>query len=223
MASTAASVCAAGARAASSVTTGASSKAATHSKLSVEELGRRAYAFYKSIGSPKYIVAPMVLSRQANSATCHPALLTLSRSCLQVNASELPFRMLCRKYGAQLCYTPMIHSRMYNEKPHYRKDNFHTVPADRPLIAQVSVQTCHTILLDPKHTQLTRPFFVCWIRQICGHDPAVVLSAALKLQDHCDAIDLNLGCPQVLCSHHQHQPTTRCTTSPLARQPCHRA
>lgn len=45
------------------------------------------YAFYKKIGEPKHVVAPMV------------------------DQSELPFRMLTRKYGADVCYTPMLHSR----------------------------------------------------------------------------------------------------------------
>jgi hypothetical protein len=39
---------------------------------------------------------------------------------LKVDMSELPFRMLCRKYGAELCYTPMYHSRMFAEEPKYR-------------------------------------------------------------------------------------------------------
>ena len=33
--------------------------------------------------------------------------------------------------------------------------------------------------------------------QMCGNDPAVLLDAGRVLQEHCDAIDLNLGCPQV--------------------------
>ncbi|KAK1260972.1 Pyridoxal biosynthesis protein PDX1.1 [Acorus gramineus] len=51
----------------------------------------RAWAHWRKIGEPKTIVAPMV------------------------DNSELPFRMLCRKYGAAAAYTPMLHSRIFSE------------------------------------------------------------------------------------------------------------
>ena len=44
------------------------------------------YDFWRSIGSPKYVCSPME------------------------HYSELPFRLLTKKYSCQLGYTPMIHS-----------------------------------------------------------------------------------------------------------------
>lgn len=37
-----------------------------------------------------------------------------------------------------------------------------------------------------------RPLFV----QFCANDPDTLLAAARLAEPHCDAIDLNLGCPQ---------------------------
>lgn len=84
-----------------------------------------------------------------------------------VDASELAFRMLVRRYGAHVCYTPMIHSKLFLEKKKYRKEAFNTAPGDRPLIAQ-----------------------------LCGNDPNIVCQVAKMLENDVDAIDMNFGCPQ---------------------------
>jgi hypothetical protein len=99
--------------------------------------------FFESIGSPRLIVAPMV------------------------EQSDLSFRMLTRKYGAQLVYTQMLNANSFVNSKDYRDLNFRTCAADRPLIVQFG-----------------------------GHDPTVLLQAAKYVEDHCDAIDINLGCPQ---------------------------
>ncbi|KAK8048448.1 hypothetical protein PG994_010178 [Apiospora phragmitis] len=97
-------------------------------------------AFYESIGSPKFVVAPMV------------------------DQSEFAWRMLTRSFmtpaenAKLLAYTPMFHARLFEETPKYRESHFQST--------------------------------------FCANDPAHLLAAARHAAPYCDAIDLNLGCPQ---------------------------
>ncbi|XP_074304981.1 uncharacterized protein LOC141639898 [Silene latifolia] len=103
----------------------------------------RAWAHWTKLGRPKTVVAPMV------------------------DCSELPFRMLCRKYGAQAAYTPMLHARLFSECEKYRSTEFSTCKEDRPLFIQ-----------------------------FCANDPNILLEAASRVETLCDYVDINLGCPQ---------------------------
>ncbi|KAG8666189.1 tRNA dihydrouridine synthase [Fusarium poae] len=119
-------------------------------------------AFYESIGSPKFIVAPMV------------------------DQSEFAWRMLTRSFispteqKSLLAYTPMLHARLFSQDDKYRKAHFQAVKADG-----------ETPWLDG-NPSIDRPLFV----QFCANDPDALLSAAKQVAPYCDAVDLNLGCPQ---------------------------
>ena len=84
-----------------------------------------------------------------------------------VGASELAFRLLCRRYGTQLAYTPMMNSELFAIDEDYRNEQFQCTSEDRPIVAHFS-----------------------------GNNPEVIVQAAKHVENRCDAIDLNLGCPQ---------------------------
>jgi len=104
-----------------------------------------------------------------------------------VGQSEWAFRVLCREYGATVCYSPMWFSKSFpninetdNEKTNYRN----------ACLADIGVDPQGNYISDLNAKD--RPLVV----QFCGNDPKVLLNAALQVQDYCDAIDINLGCPQ---------------------------
>ena len=102
-----------------------------------------------------------------------------------VGASELAFRLLCRKYGATLAYTPMMSSSQFIKEAAENTSlqnggtnaittiansnicEFQTIPQDRPLVVHFS-----------------------------ANHPNEFAQAAKLVEHNCDAIDLNLGCPQ---------------------------
>ena len=108
--------------------------------------------FRDTLGSPVHISAPMV------------------------GCSELPFRMLVRRHGVDVCYTPMIDSRRFVAAS----------PAER------------RALFDPRgccgdgnpHTD--RPL----VAQLCATTAEDFVAGAELVQDFVDAVDINFGCPQ---------------------------
>lgn len=135
-------------------------------------------AFYESIGSPKYVVAPMV------------------------DQSEFAWRLLTRSFlpaelrRSVLAYSPMMHAKLFTDSPKYRSSHFE--PLQPPLVLPAPGDSAQQATVRPEDAYLDgnpnidRPLFV----QFCANEPDVLLQAAKIVQPYCDAVDLNLGCPQ---------------------------
>ncbi|KAH9869883.1 hypothetical protein J1614_006804 [Plenodomus biglobosus] len=133
-------------------------------------------AFYESIGSPKLVLAPMV------------------------EQSEFAWRLLSRSFLPPsqqqnlLAYTPMFHSKMFGKESKYRDSHFQPLKSTIPSPSD----SYHLSTLDDSQKHLDgnpefdRPLTV----QFCSNDPDDLLAAAKHVAPFCDAVDLNLGCPQ---------------------------
>lgn len=159
--------------------------------------------WWKTLGSPRFVVAPMV------------------------DQSEAAFRLLCRRYGADLTYTPMLHAKLFSTSSAYRTANFDAV--DKPLFAQFCANDAGTLVEAARMVQphvdaidlnfgcpqgiarkghygaylLEEPALVCSlvsslaeempvtckIRKVCGDDPQPTVNLCLDLQARgCKAI-----------------------------------
>ncbi|KAL9584000.1 MAG: hypothetical protein Q9212_002383 [Teloschistes hypoglaucus] len=143
-------------------------------------------AFYESIGSPKYILAPMV------------------------DQSEFAWRLLTRSFlpssqrPSLLAYTPMFHARLFQETKTFRDHHFQPSRTGLPSLAASKSSSAsgdgengqQSLSNEPPyldgHPTHDRPLIV----QFCSNSPQEFLSAATHVSPYCDAVDLNLGCPQ---------------------------
>ncbi|KAF2843543.1 Dus-domain-containing protein [Patellaria atrata CBS 101060] len=133
-------------------------------------------AFYESLGSPKLVLAPMV------------------------DQSEFAWRILTRSFMSPeqgknfLAYTPMFHSKLFADVTKYRESHFQAnrnpPPTGSDTNEQLKSETVERYL--DGNPAFDRPLFV----QFCSNNPDDLLNAARRVEPYCDAVDLNLGCPQ---------------------------
>ncbi|KAG5471411.1 hypothetical protein LSCM1_01497 [Leishmania martiniquensis] len=213
---------------------------------------------FSAVSGPPPRVPEDVMPNEAASKAQHldptsgPRMLVVGP---MVDQSELPFRMLCRQYGATMAYTPMLHAKSFSEGAAYRSHFLSVTPpedvkrameapcaipavaagehsidtrretdvradgddatadtalVDRPCIVQFCGNDADTVLraarlavLGEQTTADTQTGADCGASTAPVYPMRVRVKASSSSQEEsehllyqCDAVDLNLGCPQ---------------------------
>ena len=125
-------------------------------------MAREPWAWWRSLGSPATVCAPMV------------------------DQSERAFRLLVRRHGCDLCYTPMLHADLVVRDAAYRRDHVpdDACAEDRPLIAQLGGGDPATLAAAAR----------VWLRD--QNIPGLAMSRSI-----CDTVAKQAGCvstPEIL-------------------------
>ena len=118
-----------------------------------------------------------------------------SELAIYTRYSKLPFRELCRDYGADICYTPMILAKEFVRSDIAREMGLFLQPP--PPFSLIIPGKRFVLMMNPcppdfSTSSTDRPLIV----QFGASNTLDFARAAEMVKPYCDGVDLNCGCPQ---------------------------